>query len=305
MKLGILDLGQRDNKNSIETIFDIIQYAQYAEEINCHRFWLAEHHPKYSLQPYLNPEILMSIICCNTETIRIGSGGALIGYHSPYLIASNYKFLNNIFNDRIDLGFSKGRPENSNQHNYFRTAPNKKHIELFRENMMDICDLFYKEEDNFTEKGITIPPYNGFSPSLWYLSNSFKDKQIGIDLMLNYCISLFHGLQQSLVDKSEIIDYKESYYKKNNNYPEVALAIAVSFNKTLEDIDKSNKESINISEAFNIIPLKDVSFLDVIKKMKLKYNMEEIIVYDTEINNIKKLENLKKIKDCIDEFNAL
>ena len=33
--------------------------------------------------------------------------------------------------------------------------------------------------------------------------------------------------------------------------------------------------------------------------------MEEIIVYDTEINNIKKLENLKKIKDCIDEFNAL
>lgn len=53
---------------------------------------------------------------------------------------------------------------------------------------------------------------------------------------------------------------------KNNNYPEVALAIAVSFNKTQEDIDKSNKESINISEAFNIIPLKDVSFLDVIKK---------------------------------------
>lgn len=30
--------------------------------------------------------------------------------------------------------------------------------------------------------------------------------------------------------------------------------------------------------------------------MKLKYNMEEIIVYDTEINNIKKLENLKKLK---------
>lgn len=303
MKLGVLDLGRRDNKNSIETIFDIIEYAKYAEEINCHRFWLAEHHPKYSLQPYLNPEILMSIICCNTEKIRIGSGGALIGYYSPYLMASNYKFLNNIFDDRIDFGFSKGRPENSNQHNYFRTPLNKNHIELFRENMIDICNLFHNEEGNFKEKGITIPPYSGSSPSLWYLSNSFKDKEIGIDLMLNYCISLFHGLEQNSINKNEILDYQLSYYKKNNNYPEVALAIAISFDISQEDIDKSNKEHLNKSEAFNIISLKDVSFLDIVKKMKLKYNMEEIIVYDTEINNVKKIENLKKIKQCIDEFN--
>jgi alkanesulfonate monooxygenase SsuD/methylene tetrahydromethanopterin reductase-like flavin-dependent oxidoreductase (luciferase family) len=298
LKLSLLELGDRNNQNSLATINDILTYSVKADELNFRRIWLGEHHSFNSLHPYTNPEILMTLIAGNTNNIRVGSGGALIGYHSPYLLASNYKLLNNIFEDRIDFGLSKGRPSNSDKHDYFRLKP-ESHFNLFSSNLESICELFYNEVQNYEEREIVIPPYSGKIPSLWYLSNGYKDLDMAIAKKLNYCRSLIHGLNTLNVnyEKEKIIDYKERFNDQNGYLPQVALALGITFSKTKEEVEKTEALAVNKQEAFKIIPVTIDSLFDLLHEYEELYGIDEFIIYDSELNNDIKINNLQEISE--------
>ncbi|WP_431214041.1 hypothetical protein ACQ86N_03970 [Puia sp. P3] len=68
--------------------------------------------------------------------------------------------MNNLFNDRIDFGFSKGRPANYSKHDYFG-GKGQEHIQLFRNNLNDICDLYLNEKTKYEEQDIVLPPFAG------------------------------------------------------------------------------------------------------------------------------------------------
>lgn len=298
IKLGLLDLGYRNNKNSLQTINDIIEYGIRAEELNFSRIWLAEHHNNNSLHAYNNPEILLTLIAGNTNKIKVGSAGSLIGYYSPYSLVQNYKLLSNIFHNRIDFGLSKGKPSHSHLHEYF-LIPDKEHINLFFDNLESITEMFYEEESLFDKKNIIIPPYGGIYPSLWYLSNSYKDFQIAIEKKLNYCRSLIHGLDRLNDDfeKEELIEYKNKFYKYNGFYPEIALALAITFTKTEDEISKEESKISNIREAFTIIPITQDTLYEKIYSYRELYGIDEFILYDTEEDNVKKIENITRISE--------
>jgi luciferase family oxidoreductase group 1 len=298
LKISLLELGERDNENSLSTINDIIQYAVKADELNFQRIWLAEHHSFNVLHPYTNPEILITLIAGSTNKIRVGSGGALIGYHSPYLLASNYKLLNNIFSDRIDFGLSKGRPSNSDKHNYFR-LPEKNHIELFSSNLQAICDLFQNEIENFEKAEIVLPPFSGKVPELWYLSNSYVHLSLSIEKKLNYCRSLIHGLDVLNMgfEKDKITEYRERFSKVNGYEPSVALAVAISFTKSKEEIEEYERTVINRQEAFKIISATSNSLYDLLAEYERSYGISEFIIHDTERNNEERLNNLGQISE--------
>jgi hypothetical protein len=298
MKISLLELGERDNENSLSTINDIIQYAVKADELNFQRIWLAEHHSFNVLHPYTNPEILITLIAGSTNKIRVGSGGSLIGYHSPYLLASNYKLLNNIFTDRIDFGLSKGRPSSSDKHNYFR-LPEKSHTELFSSNLDAICELFQNETENFEKAEIVLPPFSGKMPDLWYLSNSYAHLNLAIDKKLNYCRSLIHGLDVLNIgfEKDKIADYREKFFIVNGYVPNVALAVAISFSRSKEEIEHYEKTVINRQESFKIIAVTPNSLHDLLVKYERLYGISEFIIHDTELNNEKRVNNLNHISE--------
>lgn len=301
-RLGILDLGFR-NTDSLTAVDNIIEYAIEVEKNGFSRFWLAEHHPPNPKHPYNNPEILISLVAGNTEHIRIGSAGSLIGYYSPYLLVANYKLLNNLFDDRIDFGLSKGRPSNSDKHDFFRLR-NLSHFELFNNNLEDICKLFRDELQNFEQKEIVIPPFGGKIPQLWYLSNSYNSFDLAIKESFNYCRSLIHGLDLLKQDyEKEKLDYfREQYYKVNGFYPKVSVAIAISFEKSEEDIKIAEANATNRREAFTIISVNEENIKEVLVNIIDNYGVDEIIIYDEEIDNLKKIENLKKIGKLIGNF---
>ncbi|UTD15087.1 LLM class flavin-dependent oxidoreductase [Tenacibaculum mesophilum] len=299
LKIGILEFAASNKQNSMHAIEDIFTYACRADELNFSRFWLTEHHRASAVHPYNNPEILMTLIAGMTENIRIGSAGSLIGYYSPYSLAQNYKLLNNIYNNRIDFGLSKGRPENAHQHNFFNLNNSTFENTMYEKNLQAICELLHEEEKKYNESKIVLPPFKGIAPSLWYLSNSYRKKDLAIKNKLNICRSLMHGLDVFEYDEDlkGLQEYKEEYYQTNGQLPEVAIAIAVTFSKTKEQVEQEEKKYKNKREGLKIIPVNKYTFLEKLEKIQKAYGVNEVIICDTEKDIEAKLENLELIKE--------
>jgi luciferase family oxidoreductase group 1 len=83
-----------------------VKLAQMTEEMGFTRFWVAEHHNSNGLAG-TSPEILISHIASNTKKIRVGSGGVLLPQYSPLKVAENFKVLEALFPNRIDLGVGR------------------------------------------------------------------------------------------------------------------------------------------------------------------------------------------------------
>lgn len=301
IKLGILEFGQSDKPNSMSIIEEILTYASKADELNFSRFWLTEHHNSYVHHAYNNPEVLIAIIAGITEQIKVGSVGSLIGYYSPYSLAQNYKLLNNIYNNRIDFGLSKGRPSNSHKHNFFNTNNQSFDNLNYLENLENICDLLQNELSNYEDKDIIIPPFRGEVPCLWHLTNSYSTMDLVIDKQLNICRSLMHGLDVFDINpaKETLAVIRDQFYTKHNKNIEVSAAIAISFSKSEKELEEINKSSINRKEALKILAVDFYSFQDQLLKFQDLYGIDEFIIYDTEKNIDKKIENLVLINDAM------
>ena len=71
-----------------------------------HTFWVSEHHNSVSLAGS-SPEILISHIAAKTDRIRVGSGGVMLPHYSPYKVAENFRVLEALYPNRIDLGVGR------------------------------------------------------------------------------------------------------------------------------------------------------------------------------------------------------
>jgi luciferase family oxidoreductase group 1 len=83
-----------------------VKLAQYTENLGYSRFWLAEHHNTNGIAGS-SPEVLISHIASKTKKIRVGSGGVLLPQYSPYKVAENFKVLEALYPNRIDLGIGR------------------------------------------------------------------------------------------------------------------------------------------------------------------------------------------------------
>lgn len=303
IQIGILEIGTRENTNSITAIEEILSYATDCDKLGFSRFWLGEHHNSDPLCPYTAPDILLTIIAGMTERIKVGSAGSLISLYPPYSVVTNYKLLNNLFVNRIDLGLSKGLPGNKR---VLKLMGNNVTIdnstEVFNTNLTGIYDLFNNEEYNFLNKELVIPPYNGEIPDIWYLSGSYNYFSDAIKYKFNYCRTIFHGTIGIKIDykKEELLRYKEQFYKENNYYNKVSIAVAFYMEDTMEkakqEVDKRlGHKDINLAEAWKIIPVTPDYLFDLLNEYKELFGVDEFILYDASFSSDKKVENVNKI----------
>ena len=111
--LSVLDQSPiRKGATAADALQESILLAQAAEKLGYHRYWVAEHHGSDGLAA-ASPEILITRIAAETETIRVGSGGVMLSHYSPYKVAENFRMLESMFPGRIDLGI--GRAPGSDQ----------------------------------------------------------------------------------------------------------------------------------------------------------------------------------------------
>ncbi|MDQ3895792.1 MAG: MsnO8 family LLM class oxidoreductase, partial [Actinomycetota bacterium] len=102
--LSVLDLAVVNaGGTTADALAAMTALARRAEELDYHRFWVAEHH-NMPLVASTTPPVLMAHLAARTSRIRIGSGGIMLPNHAPLVVAEHAAALEALHPGRIDLG---------------------------------------------------------------------------------------------------------------------------------------------------------------------------------------------------------
>ncbi|GAA2793282.1 hypothetical protein GCM10010452_22070 [Crossiella cryophila] len=92
-RLSILDRSStRQGQSAAQALRDTVRFAQQAEELGYHRFWVSEHHSVPGLAGSA-PTVLAAAIAAATGTIRVGTGGVMLPNHQPLVVAEQFGVL--------------------------------------------------------------------------------------------------------------------------------------------------------------------------------------------------------------------
>ncbi len=106
-KLSVLDQTPiRRNSNATAALQESIELARLADALGYTRYWLSEHHNTITLAGAA-PEILIARLAAETKELRIGSGGIMLPNHSALKVAENFRLLEALHPNRIDLGLGR------------------------------------------------------------------------------------------------------------------------------------------------------------------------------------------------------
>ncbi|MDF2650431.1 MULTISPECIES: LLM class flavin-dependent oxidoreductase [unclassified Paenibacillus] len=92
--------------SAVEAFGQTLEFAQKAEALGYHRFWVSEHHDSDGVVGS-SPEVLIAYLLAKTNSIRIGSGGVMLQHYSPYKVAENFNVLASLAPGRVDLGIGR------------------------------------------------------------------------------------------------------------------------------------------------------------------------------------------------------
>ncbi|MDX5481273.1 MAG: LLM class flavin-dependent oxidoreductase [Hymenobacteraceae bacterium] len=172
IKLSILDQSPvRKGGTAAQALQETIALAKEADRLGYTRFWVSEHHNTRGLAGSA-PEVLIPRLACETERIRVGSGGVMLPHYSALKVAENFKVLENLFPGRIDLGIGRAPGTDRltaaalNPHNDFNEA-------AFMQQLKDLGHYLQGtfEAGDITEK-VRATPAADTVPPVWMLSSS-------------------------------------------------------------------------------------------------------------------------------------
>lgn len=107
LQLSVLDQTPiRRGSNAVEALQESIQLARLADRLGYTRYWLSEHHNTITLAGAA-PEVLIARLAGETNYIRLGSGGIMLPNHSTLKVAENFRLLEALYPNRIDLGLGR------------------------------------------------------------------------------------------------------------------------------------------------------------------------------------------------------
>ncbi|WP_394941574.1 LLM class flavin-dependent oxidoreductase [Psychromicrobium sp. YIM B11713] len=113
MKLSILDQSPLSAaRTRHEALRSSVDYAVLAEELGYARVWFAEHRGHAAFAGN-SPLVLASAVLERTQQIKVGTGGVLIGFHSPNTIGEAFIALNNLHPGRVEAGTGRANAEQS------------------------------------------------------------------------------------------------------------------------------------------------------------------------------------------------
>ncbi|ONI71015.1 luciferase family oxidoreductase [Actinosynnema sp. ALI-1.44] len=106
-RLSILDRSSnRAGKSDAQALRDTVRFAQQAEALGYHRFWVSEHHSVPGVAGSA-PTVLAAAIAAATSTIRVGTGGVMLPNHQPLVVAEQFGVLESLYPGRIDMGLGR------------------------------------------------------------------------------------------------------------------------------------------------------------------------------------------------------
>lgn len=184
-ELSVLDLAPVKQGKSIHNTFqDSLSLANFTENLDYKRFWLAEHHNMESIASSAT-SVLIGFIANGTKKIRVGSGGIMLPNHSSLVIAEQFGTLESLFPGRIDLGL--GRAPGTDGVTAQALGRNPAIInEQFPRQILELQRYFSKENADALVRAI---PGEGLDIPMYMLGSSTDSAWLAAELGLPYAFA--------------------------------------------------------------------------------------------------------------------
>ena len=224
-EIGIFDPGFFDPRHTYDyqVIDQLFEFVPKAEQLGYHRYWLGEHY-EYGIA-WRSPEILLSLLAGFTDTIRIGVAGVLLRVHSPLKVVQNYKLLEYLFDDRIDLGIAGGKaPKNIMPALLNGVAPQQRTYEELIEELIQFMDLSFPPEHPYRD--ISTPLQGAGRPEMWLLASGSKRIPVAVKHDMNFCLSLFHLFSKEEVAAETLQELRYQYEEAHDRPAKTSIAVA-------------------------------------------------------------------------------
>mgnify|MGYP005722545347 FL=1 len=208
MKISAVDQSPIfSNTNADQAIRETKDLAKYCDSLGLNRFWLAEHHGSNSFAG-CSPEILIPSLAAQTESIRVGSGGVMLMHYSPYKVAENFRLLESLFPNRIDLGLGRAPGSDAYQAGALAYGSKTTGPEFFATKMNDLKS-FLEGSASSTQsfESVNVTPGLGAIPEVWLLVSSRQGAEYAAHFGLP--MSLAYFIDPSCADLADL--YRDNF----------------------------------------------------------------------------------------------
>lgn len=208
MKISAVDQSPIfSNANADQAIRETKDLAKYCDSLGLNRFWLAEHHGSNSFAG-CSPEILIPSLAAQTESIRVGSGGVMLMHYSPYKVAENFRLLESLFPNRIDLGLGRAPGSDAYQAGALAYGSKTTGPEFFATKMNDLKS-FLEGSASSTQsfESVNVTPGLGEIPEVWLLVSSRQGAEYAAHFGLP--MSLAYFIDPSCADLADL--YRDNF----------------------------------------------------------------------------------------------
>ncbi|MDI3408182.1 LLM class flavin-dependent oxidoreductase [Streptomyces cavernicola] len=201
MHLSVIDQSPvPEGSTPAEALENTLELATLADRLGYHRYWVAEHHAS-PFQAGPAPEIMVGQILARTTGIRVGSGGVLLPYYSPFKVAETFRVLHALYPDRVDLGL--GRAHLSREpavRALRRDAADPTATHDFLDKVQELRAFLGGDEfpAGHTYAGLRPSPETPGRPDLWVLGASTSSAVATARLGLPYAYAHFLGPDQTV-----------------------------------------------------------------------------------------------------------
>ena len=240
MKISAVDQSPIfSNANADQAIRETKDLAKYCDSLGLNRFWLAEHHGSNSFAG-CSPEILIPSLAAQTESIRVGSGGVMLMHYSPYKVAENFRLLESLFPNRIDLGLGRAPGSDAYQAGALAYGSKTTGPEFFATKMNDLKS-FLEGSASSTQsfESVNVTPGLGEIPEVWLLVSSRQGAEYAAHFGLP--MSLAYFIDPSCADLADLYrdNFKPSVFADRPKVSIGVFSVCADTDKEAEELSMS------------------------------------------------------------------
>ncbi|MDQ0215768.1 luciferase family oxidoreductase group 1 [Oikeobacillus pervagus] len=191
LKLSVLDQSPiSEGMSAEEALANTVELARHVEKLGYSRFWVSEHHDATSLAGS-SPEVLISHIAAKTDHIRVGSGGVMLPHYSAYKVAENFRVLEGLNPNRIDLGLGRA-PGGMPLATMALHDGKPRNVDRYPDQIEELLRFLHDSiGDHQPYRGLKASPLIKTSPKVWLLGSSPSSAMLAAEKGLPYSFAQF------------------------------------------------------------------------------------------------------------------
>jgi luciferase family oxidoreductase group 1 len=235
LKLSILDQSPvMSGGTPAQAIEATLALARRADGLGFHRYWLAEHHAIAALADPC-PEVLLARLGAETRRLRVGTGGVLLPYYSPFKVAEVFRMLEALYPGRVDLGLGRA-PGGDARTAHAVGGGQLPTADDFPQRVWELAGhLDGTLPEDHPHRRVRVQPGGGNAPEIWLLGSSDYSGALAAQLGLRFAFAHFINAQGG---DAVMRAYKERFQPGREAAPHTLLCCFVVCAPTGEEAER-------------------------------------------------------------------